>query len=263
MEECQMTENNSINKKICFVISPIGEEGTNGRKRADNLLNHVIWPLIGDRYQVKRADNNPKPGIITTKLIEDILNSYFIIADLTDHNPNVIYELALAHAAGKPFIQIKDIKTSRPFDIQALDIIDFDITDLASVENLKKRINAQIKHIESGESIGSPITTVQQEKFFKNKGDYKQVEIIQILKKLENIESAIRDPRLRNMNNNILYPGAPFNEPRLPSQSYRSDPTSNYANFGNLCVGANADILPENTEFADINEPGEIIYRNK
>lgn len=94
-------------KKICFVISPIGEEGSETRERSDKVLKYIICDSVEQLgYEVVRADKISEPGIITTQIIEHIIDSDLVIADLTDKNPNVFYELALRHAIRKPLIQM-------------------------------------------------------------------------------------------------------------------------------------------------------------
>lgn len=48
-------------------------------------------------YKVIRADNIGKPGMITNQIIDYIMNAAFVVCDLSYHNPNVFYELALRH----------------------------------------------------------------------------------------------------------------------------------------------------------------------
>lgn len=80
-------------ERICFVISPIGEEGSDIRDRADKIFNHIITPVAKEHNDiVRRADqiDKPvdKPGTITRQVIDHILNAPLILADLTGPNPN-------------------------------------------------------------------------------------------------------------------------------------------------------------------------------
>src|SRR5688500_15553907 len=103
-------------KKICFVISPIGEEDSETRKRSDLVLKHIITPPIDQSgYEVVRADKISEPGIITTQIIQYIVDAPLVVADLTERNPNVFYELALRHAIRKPLVQLIKKGESIPF----------------------------------------------------------------------------------------------------------------------------------------------------
>lgn len=107
--------------KECFVICPIGSEGSEARERADKLMEHIIEEALGDfDYTPVRADQITEPGSITNQVIQRTVESDLLIADLTGHNPNVFYELAVRHATAKPYIQLIDSSESIPFDISDL-----------------------------------------------------------------------------------------------------------------------------------------------
>ena len=61
-----------------------------------------------------------QPGIISNQVITRLLEDNLVIADLTDRNPNVYYELAVRHAFGKPVIQIIDSNETIPFDVSMM-----------------------------------------------------------------------------------------------------------------------------------------------
>src|SRR5687767_606167 len=91
----------------CFVISPIGPADSEVRRRADGVLSAIIEPAVGPLNLVPvRADRISESGHITTQVIEHVLKAAAIVADLSDHNPNVFYELAVAHAFSRPVVQI-------------------------------------------------------------------------------------------------------------------------------------------------------------
>ena len=57
-------------------------------------------------YEVTRADKIAESGIINSQIIQRIVEDELLIADLTDMNANVFYELAIRHSIRKPFVQI-------------------------------------------------------------------------------------------------------------------------------------------------------------
>ena len=72
-------------KKLCFVVGPIGEDGSEIRVHADWVLKGIIRPVL-DRhpeFDVKRADHDPRPGLIDVQLITDLLDAELVIADLS------------------------------------------------------------------------------------------------------------------------------------------------------------------------------------
>jgi hypothetical protein len=75
----------------CFVIGPIGEEGSPERRHSDLLLNAVIKQVLQHSdlgYIVKRADEDADPGMIGDRVVTDIIHADLVVADLTDLNPN-------------------------------------------------------------------------------------------------------------------------------------------------------------------------------
>src|SRR2546421_13051783 len=106
-------------KRLCFVIGPIGKEGTSERKHSDLLLNAIIKDVLQGpdfSYTVKRADEDADPGMIGDRVISDILNAELVISDLSDLNPNAFYELGIRHSTLKPAIHIARAGTVLPFD---------------------------------------------------------------------------------------------------------------------------------------------------
>lgn len=148
-------------KKTCFVISPIGSEGSDIRRRADQILKHVIKPATqGCGFDAIRADEISEPGMITSQVIQHIIDDPLVIADLTGMNPNVFYELAVRHAIRKPLVQIIQKDEKLPFDVAGMRTISVDHTDLDSVEEAKKEITKQINAVikKKQDEIESPIS---------------------------------------------------------------------------------------------------------
>ncbi len=148
-------------KKTCFVISPIGSDESEIRKRSDQILKHVLKPACDScGFNAIRADEISEPGIITSQVIQHIIDDPLVIADLTGKNPNVFYELAIRHAIRKPLIQIIQKDEKLPFDVAGMRTIAVDHRDLDSVEEAKNEIVKQIKAImkKKPDEIESPIS---------------------------------------------------------------------------------------------------------
>jgi hypothetical protein len=66
---------------------------------------------------------------------QDIRRSEVIVADLTGQNPNVFYEMGLAHALGKAIIMIKQKGTPPvPFDLSKHKYKEYDIAKLGELQ---------------------------------------------------------------------------------------------------------------------------------
>jgi hypothetical protein len=145
--------------KICFVIAPIGEPDSETRKRSDQVLKHVIKPATKERgFTAIRADQISETGFITSQVIQHLVNDPLVVADLTDRNPNVFYELAIRHAARKPLVQLIRKGDQIPFDVSGMRTIALDHRDLDSVEEVIQEILRQIdSSLKPGAVIESPI----------------------------------------------------------------------------------------------------------
>lgn len=75
------------------------------------------------------------------------MTSDLVIADLTGHNANVIYEVAIRHCFNKPIISLIDQKEKVPFDFFDERVIHFDIKDMESIDSAKKMIAQFIENI--------------------------------------------------------------------------------------------------------------------
>ena len=148
------------NDKQCFVISPIGEADSETRRRSDQVLNYVIKPAVSEcGYVATRADEIEKPGIITSQVIERTVDDPLVVADLTEWNPNVFYELAIRHALRKPLVQLMQKGEQIPFDVATTRTIFLDHQDLDSVAEAKGQITAQVRELEADPSgLETPIS---------------------------------------------------------------------------------------------------------
>jgi len=133
-------------KKKCFVIAPIGDDKSPVREHSDTVLKYIINPVIEPLGFApgERADHLGKPGIITTQILERIAQDDLVIADLTGHNPNVFYELAIRHGLRKPFIQMIKADERIPFDVGQQRTIKFDASSLVGGENAKEELKRQV-----------------------------------------------------------------------------------------------------------------------
>ena len=102
-----------------FVVSQIGDENSDIRIRADEVLDFVIAPVAADfDLDVIRSDLDATPGHVTSRLIKSILDSRVIIADLSGRNANVYYELGVVHSFRLPVVILVDHVASLSFDTQ-------------------------------------------------------------------------------------------------------------------------------------------------
>ena len=127
--------------KTCFVISPIGDEGSETRINADKLFKYIISPVCeSSGFEAIRVDQINDSNSITQTIIDKLLSSELVIADISEHNPNVFYEMGYRKCTDKPIIHLKKKGESIPFDVNTVRTFEYDLTDLDNVEETKKRL---------------------------------------------------------------------------------------------------------------------------
>jgi hypothetical protein len=141
----------SVNKR-CFVISPIGAPGSDVRTHADDVFNYIIEPVTKQLgYETERGDHAARPGKISDQMYDRILHDDLLVAVLTFHNPNVFYELAIAHAAARPLVILCEANHQPPFDIKDHRVIFYDLRPRSLFDGTyKKELEKAIVQLESG-----------------------------------------------------------------------------------------------------------------
>ncbi len=136
----------------CFVISPIGPAESEIRRRADQVLRHIIEPAMdGLDVTPVRSDQMVEPGRISEQMFREILTSKICVVVLTGENPNVFYELAVAQCAARPVVLLLEKGKQPPFDVQDLRIVEYDLSDPDRVIGKKDAITLR-EHITFFES---------------------------------------------------------------------------------------------------------------
>lgn len=159
-----MTTEQAKFETVCFYVTPIGEEESEQRKHSDLFLSSLVEPAL-EQFQLRvvRADAIDKPGTITRQIIEYLIKARLVIVDLSFHNPNVFYELAIRHAARLPVVQLIRAADRIPFDLNQSRTIRIDTTDIYSLvprlEVYKSEIASQVRRaLEDPDSVDNPIS---------------------------------------------------------------------------------------------------------
>jgi len=162
--EQQVTLASSSLDSICFYITPIGTDGSEQRRHSDLFLGSIVEPALDAfKLNVIRADAIDKPGIISRQVIDHLVRAKLVIVDLSFHNPNVFYELAIRHMMKKPVVQIMRNADKIPFDINQMRTIVIDTTDIYSlvpkIETYRAEIANQVRRaLEDPDSADNPIS---------------------------------------------------------------------------------------------------------
>jgi hypothetical protein len=160
LEAAQLLEDVSGKKRVLDIThTPSESPGVSSIKTEDHLKKvskgvsvtagdscFVIMPFaypIGGYYELIYEPAIKKTGLTpvradtdifgTGKIIEQIWaglkRAKVLVAELTGRNPNVLYELGLAHALNKPVVLISSNEEDVPFDVRHVRVIYYDVND--------------------------------------------------------------------------------------------------------------------------------------
>ncbi len=115
--------------RICYVIMPFAEQ-------YNAMYRDAIQPAVVAAARqtsiplvCRRGDEFAGPGSIAREIIDSIYHSQVIVAVLSGNNPNVFYELGIAHSAGNKTVMVTQDVNSVPFDVQSYRVIEYDESD--------------------------------------------------------------------------------------------------------------------------------------
>ena len=107
----------------CFVVMPFhplfGKE-----------YDRVIKPAVeAAGLKCERGDEIYGHQSIVQDIWRSIRRSRVVVAELSGRNPNVMYEIGLAHAIGKPIVLLTRNEEDLPFDLRSLRFVFYDTSD--------------------------------------------------------------------------------------------------------------------------------------
>ncbi|MCB9896549.1 MAG: hypothetical protein H6825_00970 [Planctomycetes bacterium] len=133
----------------CFLISPMGELDSRAHRLAERLFETLVRPAMqACDVDVVRAADMRDPGRITKQLFSAMFSADFCVAVLSGHNPNVMYELAMAQAARKPVISLIERGEKPPFDVHDWRAIPYDL-HAPDLDAEVARLSAAVAHLQS------------------------------------------------------------------------------------------------------------------
>lgn len=195
-------------EKKCFVIAPIGDDDSDVRKRSDKLLKYVISPVVEEKdYEAVRADHIAEPGLITSQVIQHVAEDDLVVADLTERNPNVFYELAIRHALKRPLVQMIAKGERIPFDVAGMRTVEIDIRDLDSVERAKEDLASQVEAVEKDpESMDTPIAFALDLQNLRQSGNPEERSLADLVSSVSDLRSGLADISMRLSTPEMLLP---------------------------------------------------------
>jgi hypothetical protein len=125
----------TTSKGLVFVLSPFGAP-------FDSYYDKIIKPAIEEGgHKALRADEIYGHRYIITDIWQSIQEAKIVVAEMTSKNANVLYEVGLCHAIGKPVVIVTQTIDDVPFDLRPLRCIVYPTNKPGWDIELKKNIS--------------------------------------------------------------------------------------------------------------------------
>jgi hypothetical protein len=113
----------------------------------DRYFKEIYVPATKDAgFEPLRADELFSAGAVMEQIWTQIRKAKILLADLTGKNPNVFYELGLAHALRKPVVFVAADIEDVPFDVRHLRVVVYDIREPNWSEKLRREITTYLSN---------------------------------------------------------------------------------------------------------------------
>lgn len=207
-------------RPTCFVVSPIGEAGTDVRTAADQTLKHLIRKALDADFRVDRGDADSNPGNITPRIIGAIQEADLVVADLSGLNANVFYELAIAHGYDIPTVLIQRETEKIPFDVKDMRTVRYDLSDPDKLEASQSTLRSYAVYaLENKGKMETPLSQAKRFEAVAQSEDPVTESNVQVLEALQDLSSDIRKVLRRTPTLAQPFIGAPSATPDSPSDS--------------------------------------------
>jgi TIR domain len=137
------TSSQSTKVRCCFVIMPFNDPNL------DHIYKTVIVPAASAHGVCERGDDAFGSNVIMDDVLSKIRSCTFAIADLTGRNSNVLYELGICHAIGKPVLLLAQSVEDLPFDLRHRRVVIYQNTPLGVDKlevQIKQNLQAMVSH---------------------------------------------------------------------------------------------------------------------
>ncbi|HEV8367548.1 MAG TPA: hypothetical protein VGQ39_06305 [Pyrinomonadaceae bacterium] len=99
-----------------------------------SVCDVIVSAVSASGFAPEVSKDLETPGQITDQIWHGIRRADVVIADISESNPNVFYELGLAHALGKEVVITAQGVERPPFDVSTARLLRYELTDLPSLE---------------------------------------------------------------------------------------------------------------------------------
>ncbi len=136
------------NKKKCFVIMPISKTKSCTSDEWAGIFEHMIKPAVtGSKLGFDCEQAKPLTGAFIRDILDRLNRADVVIADLTDKNPNVFYELGIRHTLKNRTILIVQNIKHVPSDLRSYWVVTYE-KDLTGAEKFKRRVREILREMQ-------------------------------------------------------------------------------------------------------------------
>lgn len=178
----------------CFVIMPISDQGDYPKGHFTKVYDQIFKPAIeAAGYEAYRVDEDKISNPIINKIFDAVQNCPMALCDLSNRNPNVLYELGLRQAYDKPVVLVQDEKTQRIFDVSGINTVQYSSERLyENVMEARIKITEAIISTREGKE-NSIVKIVRAETASMNVGEISKEDRMEVM--LNSIMSEVKEIR--------------------------------------------------------------------
>jgi hypothetical protein len=141
----------------CFVLTPFSEP-------FNSYYRDILVPTIKEAgYEPVRGDEIYGTSSVMEDVFSGIREAAVLVADVTGKNPNVNYELGIAHALRRPVVIISQSDADIPFDYRHLRVIIYDARQQDWATDFRARIIKTLERIKSTSHLPPNVSSLKGE----------------------------------------------------------------------------------------------------
>lgn len=134
-------------RKKCFVIMPVSKTKSCSTSQWTAIFNEMIKPaVVGGRLGFICERSEPRTGNLIKDILNELNRADVVVADLTDTNPNVFYELGVRHTLRNRTILITQDMKFVPSDLRSYWVIIYK-KDLSGLRDFKDKMKDTLREM--------------------------------------------------------------------------------------------------------------------
>lgn len=151
-----------VGRKTCFVAMPVTTPASyvDDLRDADHfghVLKHLFTPALEQAGYTVIPPKMLGATLIHAEIIRNLEQADLVFADLSNHNPNVFFELGIRTSLDRSVVLVKDARTSRiPFDLGTINVLTYD-ESLATwtLDEEIKRLAEHVSNVPTDDASGN------------------------------------------------------------------------------------------------------------